>query len=290
MQYGFVIPGGDARIVIELAVEAEAAGWDGVFIPDCIYIDSELDPQMPAYDPWAALAAIAVQTQRVRLGTMLTPVSRRRPWKLARETATIDQLSRGRLVLPVGLGALDDAGFGRVGEATDRKTRAELLDEGLEILAGLWSGQPFSYRGKHYHVENLTFLPPPVQSPRIPVWVVGAWPRPKSMQRVLRWDGLLPARMNDDGSFADVIPADLQAMRAYISEHRQQTTPFDVVMEGRTPGDDREQAIAMIRPFAEAGATWWNEAMWMPPNSPEDVRARIRQGPPRIAWPAAGGY
>jgi hypothetical protein len=282
MQYGFVIPGGDARLVVDLAVEAEAAGWDGVFIPDCIYIDSELDPQMPGYDPWVVLGAIAVQTRNVRLGTMLTPVSRRRPWKLARETATIDYLSNGRLVLPVGLGALDDAGFARVGEATDRKTRAELLDEGLEILAGLWSGQPFSFSGKHYHLQEMTFLPPPVQSPRIPVWVVGAWPRPKSMQRVLRWDGLLPARMNDDGSFADVTPADLQAMRSYIVEHRTQTTPFDIVMEGRTPGDSREQAIAMMQPFAEAGATWWNEAMWFAPNGPEDVRARIRQGPPRL--------
>ena len=282
MQYGFVIPGGDARVVVALAVEAEAAGWDGVFIPDCIYIDSELDPHMPAYDPWVALAAMAVQTRNVRLGTMLTPVSRRRPWKLARETASIDQLSDGRLVLPVGLGALDDAGFGKVGDATDRKTRAELLDEGLDILAGLWSGAPFSYSGKHYQIQEMQFLPPPIQRPRIPVWVVGAWPRPRSMQRVWRWDGLLPAKLNDDGSFADVTPADIQAMRAYINEHRLQAAPFDIIMEGRTPGDDPERARAMVRPFAEAGATWWNEAMWMAPNAPEDIRARIRQGPPRV--------
>lgn len=282
MQYGFVIPCQDARVVVELALEAEAAGWDGVFIPDCIAIDPALDPQAAGYDPWVVLAAIAVQTRRVRLGTMLTPVSRRRPWKLARETATLDQLSQGRLILPVGLGALDDGGFGKVGEATDRKARAELLDEGLDILAGLWSGQPFSYSGKHYQVQDMTFLPPPVQSPRIPVWVVGAWPRKKSMQRVLRWDGLLPAKMSDDGSFAEVTPADMQAMRAYLNEHRSQATPFDLVMEGRTPGNDRAQAIATVRPFAEAGASWWNEAMWEAPNSPEDVRARIRQGPPRL--------
>lgn len=281
MKYGFVIPCQDARVVVDLALEAEAAGWDGVFIPDCIAIDPALDPQAAGYDPWVVLAAIAVQTGNVRLGTMLTPVSRRRPWKLARETATIDQISRGRLILPVGLGALDDGGFGKVGEATDRKTRAELLDEGLDILAGLWSGQPFSYSGKHYQVQELTLLPPPAQSPRIPVWVVGAWPRVKSMQRVLRWDGLLPTRLNDDGSFAEVAPADIQAMRAYLNEHRSQATPFDIVMEGRTPGNDRARAIATVRPFIEAGITWWNEAMWEAPNSPEDVRARIRQGPPR---------
>jgi Luciferase-like monooxygenase len=282
MQYGFVIPCQDARVVVELALEAETAGWDGVFIPDCINIDPKLDPQAAGYDPWVVLAAIAVQTRRVRLGTMLTPVSRRRPWKLARETATIDQLSNGRLILPVGLGALDDVGFAGVGEATDRKTRAELLDEGLAILAGLWSGQPFSFSGKHYHLQEMTFLPSPVQTPRIPIWVVGAWPRPKSMQRVLRWDGLLPAKIGDDGSFADITPADIQAMRTFISEQRPQATPFDIVMEGRTPGADRAQAVATIRPFVEAGATWWNEAMWSAPNSPEDVRARIRQGPPRI--------
>jgi hypothetical protein len=281
MQYGFVIPCQEARVVVELAREAEAAGWDGVFIPDCIAIDPALDPLAAGYDPWVALGAIAVQTSRVRLGTMLTPVSRRRPWKLARETATIDQLSQGRLVLPVGLGALDDVGFGRVGEATDRKTRAELLDEGLEIVAGLWRGEPFSFSGKHYQVQDVTLRPPPVQA-RIPIWVVGAWPRLKSMLRVLRWDGLLPSKMNEDGSFGDVTPADLAAMRAFIDERRAQTTPFDVVMEGRTPGDDREQARAIVRPFAEAGATWWNEAMWSAPNTPEDVRARIRQGPPRL--------
>ncbi len=282
MQYGFVIPCNDVRVVVELAVEAEAAGWDGIFIPDCIAIDPALDPQAAGYDPWVALAAMAAQTRHVKLGTMLTPVSRRRPWKLARETASIDQLSNGRLVLPVGLGALDDGGFGKVGEATDRRTRAELLDEGLDILAGLWRGERFSYSGKHYQVQDLQLLPPPVQQPRIPIWVVGAWPRQKSMQRVLRWDGLLPAKINDDGSRDDVTPADIQAMRAYISEHRAQTTAFDVVMEGRTPGDDRASARATVQPFIEAGITWWNEAMWTEPNAPEDVRARIRQGPPRI--------
>ena len=280
MQYGFIIPGGDARTCAELAHEAEAAGWDGVFIPDCICI--ETDTTFPAFDPWVVLAAMAMRTERVRLGAMLTPVSRRRPWKLARETMTLEHLSNGRLVLPVGLGALDDAGFGKVGEATDRKIRAQMLDEGLEIIAGLWSGKPFSFRGQHYRVEEMTFLPPPVQSPRIPIWVVGAWPRQRSMQRVLRWDGLLPSKMEADGSFAEVTPADIQAMKAFIDAHRSATTPFDIVFEGTTPGDDREQATAKLRPYAEAGITWWLEAMWFGPNGPDELRARIWQGPPRL--------
>src|SRR5438132_2339802 len=152
MQYAFIIPGGDIHTIIALAVEAEEAGWDGVFYWDGIYIEGA----GPMYDPWAVLAAFAMRTERVRLGAMLTPISRRRPWKLARETVTIDHLSNGRLVLPVGLGALDDGGFGKGGEATDRKTRAQLLGEGLEIMTGLWSGQPFTFHDSGYHVDGMT--------------------------------------------------------------------------------------------------------------------------------------
>jgi Luciferase-like monooxygenase len=279
LRYGFIIPGGEANEIVTMVREAEEVGWDGVFYWDGIYIESA----GPMFDPWAMLAAIAMQTSHVRIGAMLTPVSRRRPWKLARETMTVDQLSGGRLVLPVGLGALDDGGFGKVGEPTDRKTRAELLDEGLEILTGLWSGKPFSYKGKHYTLDEMTFLPPPAQQPRIPIWVVGAWPREKSLARVLRYDGLLPAKLDANGSFADVTPGDLRAMKAYIEERRTATTPFDIVYEGRTPGDELAQAAEIVRPYAEAGATWWMEAMWEAPNTPTDVRKRIQQGPPRIS-------
>lgn len=277
MQYGFIIPIGDIHTIVEMAGEAEAAGWDGVFYWDGISI-----PSMPSmFDPWVALAAIAQRTTRVRIGAILTPVSRRRPWKLARETVSVDQLSRGRLVLPVGLGALDDGGFAKVGEVTDRKTRAELLDEGLEILTGLWSGKPFSFEGKHYHLEEMTFTPPPVQTPRIPIWVVGAWPREKSMQRVLRYDGLMPNKINPDGTHGEVTPDDIRAMKDYIEQHRTLTTPFDIITEGETPGDDPVQGAALIRPYAAAGSTWWMEARWGA-HTVEEVRARIKQGPPRI--------
>jgi hypothetical protein len=283
LRYGFVIPGGEANEIVTMAREAEDAGWDGVFIPDCISIETPEYPATPWFDPWALLSAMAVQANRIRLGTMLTAVPRRRPWKLARETVTIDHLSGGRLILPVGIGALDDVGFGKVGEPTDRKTRTELLDEGLDIITGLWSGKPFSYKGKHYSLDEMTFLPPPMQQPRIPIWVVGAWPREKSMTRVLRYDGLLPAKLDANGSFADVTPDDLRAMKAYIEERRTATTPFDIVYEGRTPGDDPAQAAEIVRPFVKAGATWWMEAMWEAPNTPADVRKRIQQGPPRTA-------
>src|SRR5438270_870453 len=196
---------------------------------------------MPVFDPWIVLAAMAMRTKRVRIGTMLTAPSRRRPWKLARETVTLDQLSHGRLILPVGLGALEDGGFSKVGEVTDRRQRAELLDESLEILTGLWSGKPFSFQGNHYHVEEMTFLPPPVQSPRIPIWVVGAWPGQKSMQRALRYDGLLPSKITGGDEPAAITAEDIRAMKAYIDAHRSPSTPFDIVQEGETPGEDRER-------------------------------------------------
>jgi alkanesulfonate monooxygenase SsuD/methylene tetrahydromethanopterin reductase-like flavin-dependent oxidoreductase (luciferase family) len=277
MRYGFVIPGGDARLSAELAAEAEAAGWDGIFVPDGIYIEN-----FPTYDPWVVLAAIAMRTERVRIGPMLTPVPRRRPWKLARETMTLDQLSNGRLILAVGLGTLDDGGFTKVGEPTERKVRAQRLDEGLEILAGLWSGQPFAYHGEQYNVEEMTFLPPPMQQPRIPVWVVGAWPKPRSMARAARWDGLLPYKPGDGSVYgAELTPDDIREMRTFIDEHRQATTPYDIVMEGSTPGDDPAKAAAIIGPFVEAGMTWWLESMWTAEAASTDVLTRIRQGPPR---------
>ena len=286
MRYGFVIPNGDVHTIPELAHEAEAAGWDGVFIPDCISIQTPTVGPFPGFDPWVMLAAIAMRTERVRIGPIVTAVSRRRPWKLAQEALTLDQLSNGRLILSVGLGAAsDDAGFYKVGEAMDRKTRAQLLDEGLAIMAGLWSGKPFSFDGEHYHVQEMTLLPPPVQTPRVPIWVVGAWPRAKSMQRALQWDGILPVKLNSDESFGEMTLSDIRDMHASIAEQRTQaglTTPFDIVVEGKTPGDDQAKAVDIVRPYAEAGATWWTEAMWEEPNGYAEVRARIQQGPPRI--------
>jgi len=272
VRYGFVIPRGDPRVVAELAGELEAAGWDGAFYWDGINIGD-----METYDPWVVMAAMAMRTGRVRIGAMLTPPARRRPWKLARETMTLDRLSGGRLVLPVGLGTLDDGGFSKVGEPTDRRVRARLLDESLDILTGLWSGEPFSYEGEHYRLEEMTFLPRPVQRPRIPIWVVGAWPSEKSMNRALRYDGLLAYTTR-----GEVTPEDIRAMKAYVEENRSQDTPFDIIWEGETPGDDPERAAQIVRPFAEAGVTWWIESRWTPPNEPEDLRARIRQGPPSI--------
>jgi alkanesulfonate monooxygenase SsuD/methylene tetrahydromethanopterin reductase-like flavin-dependent oxidoreductase (luciferase family) len=157
-----------------------------------------------------------------------------------------------------------------------------LLDESLEIMTGLWSGEPFSYQGKHYQVSDLTFVPKPVQSPRIPIWVVGVWGRPKSMRRALRYDGILPTFGTPEDPFRQEAPNELAALRQFIDEHRTATTPFDIIVEGVTPGADPAAAAAIVGPRAEAGATWWIESRWEAPNEPDDLRRRIRQGPPAL--------
>lgn len=282
MHYGICLPnmGIDAHAAVSLAQDAEEAGWECVLIWDCIDMGRE---HAITLDPWMILAAIAITTKRIRIGTIITPLSRRRPWKVARETVTLDHLSKGRLVLPVGLGEVSDGGFSNVGEQTDRKIRAQLLDESLAIITGLWSGKPFSYDGQHYHIQEMTFVPPPIQTPRIPVWVVGAWKRTKSLQRALHYDGILPAKMNADGSFIDMTPTDVHDLKTYIAEQRSQETPFDIVFEGETPGDDHEQARAIVHPYAQAGVTWWLESVWKTPETLggiEGMRKRIQQGPP----------
>ena len=204
MRYGVIITGGPAREQVELAREAEAAGWDGVFTWDGIHVSDDIE----TYDPWALLGAMAMVTERVTLGAIISPLSRRRPWKVARETTTIDRLSNGRLVLPVGLGAAGDRGISGMGEAATRLERAERLDEALEILTGLWSGEPFGYAGRHHAFEPMAFSPTPVRR-QIPIWVVGAWPSERSMARVLRHDGWLPywlPKAGDEGLLAQKPP------------------------------------------------------------------------------------
>jgi alkanesulfonate monooxygenase SsuD/methylene tetrahydromethanopterin reductase-like flavin-dependent oxidoreductase (luciferase family) len=276
MQYGVIITGGSPRTQADLAATAEAAGWDGVFTYDAIAIgDAEM------YDPWVILAAMAMRTERVRLGAMVFAPSRRRPWKVAREAMTLDVLSGGRLVLPVGLGALDDKGFGAVGEPTEARIRAELLDETLAILEGLWSGEPFGFDGDHYRFEPMTFRPTPVQRPRIPVWVVGAWPHAKSMRRAARWDGIVVQALGPDGSPGG--PDVLQEVVNWLGGTRARegrTGPFEIIVDGTTPAADHAAGVATVAAYEAAGATWWMEADWVNTDL-EVLRRRIEAGPPR---------
>ena len=254
MKTGFVLPGGDARLAAELAREAELAGWNGFFVWEPVW----------GVDAWVCLTAAAMRTERIRLGTMLSPLSRMRPWKLASESATLDVLSGGRVILAVGLGAVD-TGFQAFGEVTERRTRAELLDEGLAIVTGLWRGQPFAWQGKHYQIAETSFAPPapPVQQPRIPVWVVGALGSAKSMRRALKYDGLLPQVLKPDAEGGRAAQqaslADLRAFMPRLRAQRPAAPGFDVIVEGETPGDDPQAAAATLAAWREAGATWWLE-------------------------------
>ncbi|MCA9879277.1 MAG: LLM class flavin-dependent oxidoreductase, partial [Thermomicrobiales bacterium] len=252
-------------------------GWDGVFYWDAIAIGG----YSPIYDPWVTMAGFAAATKRVTIGSIITPPSRRRPWKLAKEAATLDHLSHGRLVLPVGLGVLDDQGYSAVGEVTDLRTRADMLDESLEILTRAWTGQPFTFAGKHYQVSEMTQQPPPVQQPRIPIWVVGVWPRPKSMARAFRYDGVVPQYAEDQGIISHATPERVRAIADAAREQRPADAgPFDIITEGVSPADDAAAARAQVAPFAEAGATWWVESRWQDATV-ESLRERIAAGPPR---------
>lgn len=275
MKYGFVIPGGNLTTILDLAEQAELAGWNGIFYWDGIYIEEV--PLM--YDAWTVLAAMALRTKKIRIGAMLTAVNRRRPWKLAREAVTVDHLSNGRLIIPVGLGALDDGGYSKVGEPQDRKVRAELLDEGLEIMRGLWTGKPFSYEGKYHKIGKMTFRPRPIQKQGIPIWVVGAWPRMKSTQRALKYDGLIPTKKGQEGSSGGVTLDDVLDIKQFIRRNRKAKTPFDIVYEGQTPVGNRKKGAEIVRPWEKAGVTWSIESRW---SKPHEALPRIKQGPPKF--------
>jgi alkanesulfonate monooxygenase SsuD/methylene tetrahydromethanopterin reductase-like flavin-dependent oxidoreductase (luciferase family) len=283
MKYGFVIPGGDdIHEIVEFAKEIEKAGWDGVFLPDGISIDvGDMDP-MPWFDSSVTMAAIAAATERVRIGTMVTAIPRRRPWKLAQEITTLDHLSRGRMILPVGTGAAPhDAGFYRVGEVMDVKGRATRMGESLKIISGLWAGERVYHEGEHYKVDGLRMSPTPLQKPRVPIWVVAMWPRPLSVDRAMLYDGIIPQVSRPEGGGNAPTPDDIRAIRAHAEERRGKDTPFDIIYEGETPGDNPDEAAAKLRPLAEAGVTWWIESRWEAP-SRESLYERVRQGPPRI--------
>jgi len=278
MKFAIYIPnfGEDMGIqdFVRLAQEAEAAGWDGFFIWDHILADKR--KKLRLVDPWITLAAIAAKTERIRIGTTITPIPRRRPWKLARETVSLDHLSNGRLILGVGIGFPPDAEYTQFGEDGDERTRAAKLDEGLAILTGLWTGQPFRYDGAHYHLARTTFLPPALQSPRIPIWVGGMWPNKAPFRRAAQWDGVIPLTTH-----GLVLPETLETIRAYIQQRRTTNQPYDVALIGHTPGDRPKKAAQHVAAYIEKGATWWLESLYAGPRRLLAGRLkRIQQGPP----------
>ncbi len=285
MKYGIELPNGgevgDPRTAAALAHLAEESGWDGIFLED--YIVWQSHQEVPTYDPWVALAAMAMRTEHIRLGTEVTPLARRRPWKLARETVTLDHLSNGRLILGVGLGdAKGDISLSLFGEELDDKRRARMLDEALDVLVGLWSGQPFSYDGEYYHMKEVTLLPTPVQKPRIPIWVGGGYPLKGPTERAARWDGACLYKHSPDTEWHDMTPDDVRALKSFAASRRSDSAPFDIVLGGRHRAEDWERERAHIKSVAEAGGTWWIE--YLPPQlgGLTEIRACIERGPLRI--------
>ncbi|HEX9338132.1 MAG TPA: LLM class flavin-dependent oxidoreductase [Pseudonocardiaceae bacterium] len=258
MRYGVVLPGGSATEQLAQAVLADQAGWDGVFVWEAAY----------GVDAWTLLAAMATATDRVALGTMLTPLPWRRPWKVASQAVTLDQLSGGRAILAVGLGATGTE-LPETGEPAELIERAQRLDEGIDLIRMLWAGESH-YHGQHYRYDcdraDLATLGRPVRD-TIPLWVVGAWPHPKSMRRALRCDGVVPQwHLGRPGT-----PDDVRDLRAWLTNHG---TEADIVLDGESPAED---GGSTVRPWTDAGATWWLETRWEMPHHSADRMTQIRQ-------------
>jgi alkanesulfonate monooxygenase SsuD/methylene tetrahydromethanopterin reductase-like flavin-dependent oxidoreductase (luciferase family) len=268
----------DPRVLADVAREAEDAGWEGFFIYDHVARPGVI----PVADPWIALSAIAARTQSMRIGALVTPLARRRPWKVARETVSLDLLSGGRLIVGVGGGHRAEE-FDAFGEETSQTARAAMLDEALEVLTALWSGEPVHHNGTYFHVDGATFLPMPVQQPRVPIWVGGHWPHEGPLRRAARWDGVFPLGP-EQGVF--LTPAEVREIVAVIKQHRGDLSGFDVVQLGSSSAG--EGSGELIRAYDEAGATWWLEdirpSRFAPSGSGfpgEAMRRRVREGPPR---------
>lgn len=273
---------GDPRVLAELARDAEESGWDGFFLWDHLMFNRSY--QGPIVDPWISLAAIATATHTIRFGPMVTPLARRRPWKVARETVTLDLLSGGRLILGVGLGYPRDSEFEDFGEDGDERVRAEKLDEALEIIVGLWSGEPFSYEGRHFHVRECTFLPRPVQEPRIPIWVGGYWPNRPPFRRAARWDGILPGRLSLERRLAwtptMIASQTYHEIISYVRQNRTAEGPYDFAIGGYSDGDGGTADKVLVSSYRDIGLTWWFENLHEFRGSLDQTRRRIKLGPP----------
>jgi hypothetical protein len=273
IKIGLALPYGSARTAANLSQIAEQAGWDGCFLGDAIWCE----------DPMIALAAAAMTTSHIRLGTMIIPAPLRQPWKLASESVALDRLSNGRLILGLGTGAVWMGWQSFPDVVTDNRSRAEMLDETIDILTLLYQRKQFDYDGKHFHLkltlmDEMHYPSKPVQQPRIPLWIVGIWPKRKSMQRVLKCDGVLVEKRSPAGEVEDVTPEDIREIKAYIDANRALTTPFDVVSSGKLANLDRSQRKDRLMAWIEAGLTWWVEGLWNEPE--EEVIEHIRRGPP----------
>ncbi|MEH0938070.1 LLM class flavin-dependent oxidoreductase [Micromonospora psammae] len=281
MRHGLEIccggPGITASLLVELGELAERSGWDGVFLEDYLIHHTGDDP--PTFDPWLLLAAIAGRTGRIRLGTTVTGLPRRRPAKLAREVLTLDHLSAGRAGVAVGVGDPADRGWAAFGEPTDLKVRAAMLDEGLDVLLALLGGERVAHVGRHYRADGVALRPPPAQSPRVPVWVGGSTQAAAVLRRAARADGIVPYKLTDTDGWSDFTPEEVRDLVGALPPTRADGAPFDVAIGGRRRRDDERAERAYLGELAAAGATWWLE--YVPAGDPDDMRTAVARGPLR---------
>ncbi|MBN1214870.1 MAG: LLM class flavin-dependent oxidoreductase [Candidatus Lokiarchaeota archaeon] len=262
--------------LINLAITAEKAGWEGFFLWDHIYLSTRLEKNkqigIPFVDPWVALTAIAMVTKNMKIGTYVTPLPRRRPWKLAREVVSLDCLSRGRLILGIGLGA-PDFEYEGFGEEKNIITRAKKCDEGLEIIKGLLSGKEFSYKGKFYTIKTVIFKPEPYNG-IIPIWIGGRWPNKKPLERASKYNGFCPISASSE----KLSPNDIEEIVNLIKSCRSDINNFDVVIAGELPLNKTE-AKKIIYPFIESGITWWLDSINDWRGTLEEMEEYISNGP-----------
>jgi alkanesulfonate monooxygenase SsuD/methylene tetrahydromethanopterin reductase-like flavin-dependent oxidoreductase (luciferase family) len=272
----------DAETVAKAASAAEAAGWDALFVWDHVVHDK--GHQRSFGDPWMLLTAAALATTRIKLGPMVTPVPRRRPQQLARQVSTLDHLSGGRVIFGAGLGGPIEDEYASFGEPTELRLLAERLDEGLSLLDRYWSGESVTHAGRHYHVDDVTLLPRPVQRPRVPVWIGGFWPNRPPMRRAARWDGAIPLFLSARHGHPPPVD-EVRDLVAYLRTHRHDdpSRPFEIVLGGASPTGAAD-ARNLLGPLVEAGATWWDERRPIDEEADrlEPVLRRIEAGPPAL--------
>lgn len=267
-------PFGDPFVLADLAVLAEESGWDGVFLWDHIVHDPLSGD--PTVDAWLALTLIASRTSRIALGPMITPLPRRRPWKVAREAATLDVISGGRLVLGTGLGDLED--YVTFAEPRAGSERVERLLEGIELLRRFWSGERVSFHGIRYSVSDIVMRPTPVRG-SVPIWMAGGHTNPNALARAADVDGVAAIRFPWDLDRM-MEPWELAEIVSTVSEHRGgDMDGYDVIAIGRSAAG--AAGVAHVAEFAEVGMTWWWETIHQDKDDLEATRARIAAGPPR---------
>jgi alkanesulfonate monooxygenase SsuD/methylene tetrahydromethanopterin reductase-like flavin-dependent oxidoreductase (luciferase family) len=277
MKFGIYAPNfgntfGNPKLITKLAIESEKSGWHGFFLWDHI-VNTEGFPD--TVDPFIALTSVAENTEKIHIGTTVTPLPRRRPWKLARETVTLDILSEGRLILGIGLGGPSE--FSIMNEETNLRIMAEMADEQLEILNGLWSGEDFSYTGKYYKIDKVKFLPRPVQRPKIKMWGAGTWPKKGPFKRAAKLDGVIPLSVDYRNPLT---PDDYRNMIEYMKKHGLRY-PFDIVEISfdATRSNDKKRSI---QDFQDAGVNWWLELVSDWNGSYKKIKDIITQGPTQI--------